>query len=90
MAPAGLSDKMLLGQGINSIATESVHAVTIPGAIDAWSRLLADHGTKSFAEILSPAIDLAEKGFILHERAAADWAEEESKLQKMKAPARNF
>ena len=81
-APAGLSDKMLLGQGINSIATESVHAVTIPGAIDAWSRLLADHGTKSFAEILSPAIDLAEKGFILHERAAADWAEEESKLQK--------
>ena len=27
-APAGLSDKMLLGQSINSIATESVHAVT--------------------------------------------------------------
>ena len=81
-APAGLTDRILRDQGLNAIETESIHAMTIPGAIDAWSRLLADHGTKSFADILAPAIELAEKGFILHERAAADWAEEEAKLQK--------
>ena len=67
-APAGLSDKFLLDQGIQSIGLESVHAVTIPGAIDAWSRLLSDHGTRSFADILAPAIDLAENGFHVHER----------------------
>lgn len=81
-APQALTEKFLLDQGQNSIASESIHAVTIPGAIDAWSRLLSDHGTKSFAEILEPAINYAENGFILHERAAADWAEEEEKLSR--------
>jgi len=81
-APVGLSDKFLLDQGINSIGLESVHAVTIPGAIDAWSRLLTDHGTRSFADILAPAIELAEGGFHVHERTAVDWGEEVLKLSK--------
>jgi gamma-glutamyltranspeptidase/glutathione hydrolase len=79
-APARLSDQSLLDHGLSSIAPESIHAVTIPGAVDAWSKLLADHGTRSFADILAPAIDLAENGFHVHERAAADWAEEVEKL----------
>jgi gamma-glutamyltranspeptidase/glutathione hydrolase len=81
-APAGLSDRFLLDQNISSIAPESIHAVTIPGAVDAWSKLLADHGTRSFADILAPAIELAEGGFHVHERAAADWDEEAAKLSK--------
>ena len=81
-APEGLTDRWLLDQGINTIGTESIHSVTVPGAIDAWSRLLADHGTRRFDEILAPAIALAENGFILHERAAVDWAEEEGKLRQ--------
>ena len=81
-APAGLSDTFLLDRGIKSIGLESVHAVTIPGAIDAWSRLLSDHGTRSFADILAPAIDLAESGFHVHERAATDWDDEVDKLSK--------
>jgi len=79
-APAGLSDQFLLNQGISSITPESIHAVTVPGAIDAWSKLLADHGTRSFADILAPAIELAENGFHVHERASADWNEEVEKL----------
>ena len=81
-APAGLSDRFLLDQNISSIAPESIHAVTIPGVVDAWSKLLADHGTRSFADILAPAIELAEGGFHVHERAAADWDEEAAKLSK--------
>ena len=81
-APAGLSDQFLLDQGMTSIGTESIHAVTIPGSVDAWSKLLADHGTRSFGDILAPAIELAETGFHVHERAAADWAEEVEKLSK--------
>ena len=79
-APAGLSDQSLLDQGISTLAPDSIHSVTVPGAVDAWSRLLADHGTRSFADILEPAIDLAENGFMVHERTAADWAEDGEKL----------
>jgi gamma-glutamyltranspeptidase/glutathione hydrolase len=58
----------------------SPHAVTIPGAVDAWFRLLADHGTKDMAELLRPAIRVAEEGFRVSPRVAADWTEQEEKL----------
>lgn len=80
-APERLTDQMLLGQGHEIIAPDSVHAVTIPGAIDCWDRLLQRHGTMSWRDIFEPAIEMGEKGFILHERAAADWAEEAEKLK---------
>jgi gamma-glutamyltranspeptidase / glutathione hydrolase len=35
---------------------------TVPGVMDAWYILLSRWGTKSFAEVLQPAIDLAERG----------------------------
>ena len=38
-------------------------AGTVPGVIDAWYLLLSRWGTKSFGEVLAPAIELAEKGF---------------------------
>jgi gamma-glutamyltranspeptidase/glutathione hydrolase len=79
-APQGLSDQWLLAQGIKAIGTEDVHSVTIPGALDAWQRLIADHGTLSLASAFEPAIDYAERGFVLAERAAADWAVETTKL----------
>ena len=79
-APQGLSDQWLLSQGINNIGTEDVHSVTIPGALDAWQRLLADHGTLNLDSAFEPAIDYAERGFVLAERAAADWAAEATKL----------
>ncbi len=79
-APQGLSDDWLLAQGIGTIGTEDIHAVTVPGALDAWQLLLADHGTVSLASALEPAIDYADRGFVLAERAAADWAVETAKL----------
>jgi gamma-glutamyltranspeptidase / glutathione hydrolase len=60
----------------------SPHAVTVPGAIDAWTRLVADHGRKEMAELLAPAIAFARDGFPVHPRVAHDWAIEEPRLRR--------
>ncbi|HEV2688176.1 MAG TPA: gamma-glutamyltransferase, partial [Bryobacteraceae bacterium] len=41
---------------------DSLLSGTVPGLVDAWYILLSRWGTKSFAEVLAPAIDLAERG----------------------------
>jgi gamma-glutamyltranspeptidase/glutathione hydrolase len=80
-APAGLSADYLLDQGIKGIDLQSPHAVTIPGAVDAWARLVADHGTKGMDEILAYAIDYAENGFAITPRVSVDWARNVPKLE---------
>ncbi len=72
-APKALSAESLLGDGIHSIGRNDVHAVTIPGAIDAWARLVEDHGTMSFADILAPAIRYAEEGFVVSPVVGLMW-----------------
>src|SRR5437762_1377909 len=42
----------------------------IPGVVDAWFLLLDRWGTMTFAQVLQPAIQLAEEGFPLSERLA--------------------
>src|SRR5579871_5552220 len=37
-------------------------AGTVPGTVDAWYTMLSRWGTKSFAEVLAPAIQIAERG----------------------------
>ena len=81
-APLALDDTYLLGQGVHSIDPLSIHSATIPGALDAWSQLLTDHGTRSLGDILEPSISYAESGVVLAERTAVDWARETAKLTK--------
>jgi len=52
----------------------TVHSVTVPGAVDAWARLLERHGTKDLAELLQPAMRHADEGFLVTPRVAWDWA----------------
>ncbi len=79
-APAAATAKWYAKQGITEIALQSAHAVTVPGAIDGWARLLADHGTLAFDEVLVPAIGYAENGFAVAPRVAHDWAGVVAKL----------
>ena len=73
-APKAATADWYARQGIKEIGMQTPHAVTIPGAIDGWAMLLADHGTKSFADVLAPAISQAEQGFPVQSRVASDWA----------------
>ena len=52
----------------------SPHAVTVPGAAAAWSDASRLFGRKPLAEVLQPAIDLAEEGFPINAIAAELWS----------------
>jgi gamma-glutamyltranspeptidase / glutathione hydrolase len=73
-APKAATARWYADKGIKRIETTTVHAVTVPGAVDGWTRLLTDHGTMPLARLLEPAIVLAEEGFVVAPRVAADWA----------------
>jgi gamma-glutamyltranspeptidase/glutathione hydrolase len=80
-APEAATADWYARKGLKRIETMSVHAVTVPGAIDGWCRLLADHGTMPLDRLLAPAIALAEGGFVVAPRVAADWAHGTRKLK---------
>src|SRR5262249_16100081 len=50
---------------------DTLLSATVPGVVDAWYVLLDRWGTKTFAEVLQPAIELAGQGFPMDERLAA-------------------
>jgi gamma-glutamyltranspeptidase/glutathione hydrolase len=80
----------LKASGLTEIAPHSVHAVTVPGAIDAWDRLLNQEGTMSLGEALKPAIKLAEKGVPTTPRVARDWPESEALLAADEGGAKHY
>jgi gamma-glutamyltranspeptidase/glutathione hydrolase len=49
------------------------HTVTVPGACAGWCDLITRHGTMRLAEILAPAIRLAEEGFPVAPLTAHFW-----------------
>jgi gamma-glutamyltranspeptidase/glutathione hydrolase len=73
-APAAATLDWFLDKRIAAIGPEMPHAVTVPGAIDAWCRLVADHGTRDIGTLLQPAIDAAESGHPVPPRVAYDWS----------------
>lgn len=79
-APAAATLAWYLERGIGEIDPESAHAVTIPGAVDAWCRLAEDHGTRSIEELLQPAVQTAAEGYIVTPRVAFDWQSAAGKL----------
>ena len=86
-APAALTAEALRAQGLTAMPTRHPHAVTVPGAVAAFERLLADHGRLGLAEALAPAIAYAEAGVPVAPRVAADWA---SAAEALRGDARRF
>jgi gamma-glutamyltranspeptidase/glutathione hydrolase len=47
--------------------------VTVPGSLWGWQEVLTRFGTKTFKEVLQPAIDYAEQGFPVTEEIRSSW-----------------
>jgi gamma-glutamyltranspeptidase/glutathione hydrolase len=58
----------------------SIHSVTVPGAIDAWEQILKAHGRFGLDRCLRAAIGYAEGGFPVASRIAWDWQRHVGKL----------
>jgi gamma-glutamyltranspeptidase/glutathione hydrolase len=63
----------LIRAGHSRIPARGPLSVTVPGAVDGWSELLARHGTLTLAHALAPAIGYAGDGFPVCEIAATQW-----------------
>jgi gamma-glutamyltranspeptidase / glutathione hydrolase len=79
-APQAASVEALRALGVSAIERKSPHSVTVPGAVDAWATLIADHGSMPLARLLSPAIALARDGYAISPRVASDWAHQRDVL----------
>lgn len=79
-APAAESAERHFGNGVTVLDPESAHAVTVPGAVRTWARLVEDHGTFDWERLLIPAIEAAENGYPVTERLARDWSRQVAKL----------
>jgi gamma-glutamyltranspeptidase / glutathione hydrolase len=75
-APEAATADRLRAEGLDEIPRQSAHAVTVPGALAAWARLHADHGSLPWDRLLARAIGYAEQGYAVHPRVAWDWARE--------------
>ena len=76
--------------GITAIERHSPHAVTVPGAVEAWARLVKDHGRMPLSEILQPAIKLARDGYPITPRVAYDIGNQRDLLRQDPNAAATF
>jgi gamma-glutamyltranspeptidase/glutathione hydrolase len=72
-APKRLTVEFLKSKGYVSMPSTGIHSVTVPGAVAGWDALLTRFGTKTFADVLAPAIAYARSGFPVTEIFADDW-----------------
>jgi len=89
-APYTASLETFRNLGYQEMPETGIHTVTIPGALDGWCSLLEKHGTMSLAQVLTPAIGLAERGFPVTEIVAHLWKKNSAKLQSNAGAARTY
>ncbi len=89
-APQKATLDFYLENGFTSIPDDSAHAVTVPGAADAWCTLTSRYGSIGLERVLAPAISAAEGGYCITPRVELDWVRYASRLEKHPASASYF
>ena len=83
IAPAGLTLERMTSLGYKAnpanfgpgsgMPSGGILTVTVPGSLWGWQEALTRFGTKTFKDVLQPAIDYADQGFPITEEIASGW-----------------
>jgi gamma-glutamyltranspeptidase/glutathione hydrolase len=74
-APQGLTIDHLEAKGLHSMPQSGIDSVTVPGAVDGWSKLHEKFGKLAWSELFQPAIFYAGHGYAVPEAISAYWEE---------------
>jgi gamma-glutamyltranspeptidase/glutathione hydrolase len=76
--PRGLSPAFLTKQGMQRMPSEGIHSVTVPGAVDGWSKMHERFGKLPWKELFGAAIGYAEQGFPVPEGMYEIWGTQQT------------
>ena len=63
----------LIDEGADGAPANGARSVTVPGALSGWSSLVERYGSMAMADVLAPAIRIADEGFPVTPVIAQDW-----------------
>jgi gamma-glutamyltranspeptidase / glutathione hydrolase len=77
-----MTRQTLVERGRTSIPSRGAEAITVPGAVSGWAALLEKFGSRPLAQLLAPAIRIADEGFPVSPIIAGDWDNFVTTLQR--------
>ena len=78
------------GSGQKAPPKRGLDSVTVPGAVSSWAALSERFGKLPFADLLAPAIDIAERGYLVPPIVQQKWAAPVQELQAQPGFAQAF
>jgi gamma-glutamyltranspeptidase/glutathione hydrolase len=79
-APRQLSIEFLKQKGIASMPHEGIHSVTVPGAVEGWSKAHQRFGRLPWKDLFASAIFYAEHGYSVPELVHGYWEDSQERL----------
>ena len=78
------------GHGAQTPPKRGIDSVTVPGAVSSWVALSDRFGKLPFADLLAPAIDIAERGYLVPPVVQGKWAAPVEELKNQPGFAEAF
>lgn len=89
-APRQLTMEFLAKQGITTMPRDGIHSVTVPGAVEGWSKAHQRFGRLPWKDLFAPAIYYAQNGYAVPEIIHDYWVDEVPKMEKTAEARRVF
>jgi len=89
-SPKTLTIEHLREKGVTAMPQEGIDSVTVPGAVDGWTKLHDRWGKLPWRELFQPAILYAGRGFPVAEIVQDYWQASQSKLNRNAESRRVF
>ena len=78
------------GDGQTTPPKRGIDSVTVPGAVSAWMALSERFGKLPFADLMAPAIEIAERGYLVPPVVRQKWAAGAAELKSLPGFAQAF